>query len=163
MENYIGMAAVFAAIVLSDSKRNVPVVIFCYYALYIALWSSNFSGISAYEKVTLSSEGAAIWYLLFTSINLIVVIALLTLCKRTLLVKFYAAMVALSAVYNTFGLFFSALSMGWYSDIYLLHQQYAIQLDIIVAWLASDNVISRKINGAFYGAGKKGHEHGKPY
>lgn len=164
MENYIGMAAVFAAIILSKRERSVPVVILAYYALCISVdvsfWSAQES---IFTVVTTTKSKAAEFQLFMVAIDTIIIISLLTFCKRTTTVKFYAAIVALSALYNALGLFFSSLSMDWYSDIYLLHQRYAIQLDVTVAWLASDNVISRKINGAFYGARKQGHEHGKPY
>ena len=163
MDNYIGLAAVIAAFLYTEDKR-VSAVIIAYYICYILL-IGDFIGyaVNIDDPVTLQKRSAAAWYVMATAINLLVVISLLAFCKRTLLVKFYASIVALSALYNTFGLFFSALSMDWYSDIYLLHQRYAIQLDITIAWLASDNVISRNINGAFYGARNKGHEHGKPY
>jgi len=150
MENYIGLAAVLAAFAFSKNDRRVPLVIAVYYVINIALIESFFGSLkSVFSPITISHHSAALWYLLITALNTLVIIALLSLCKRTILVKFYACVITLSSIYNALGAFFSALSMDWYSDIYLLHQQYAIQLDIAVAWLASDNVISRKINGAF--------------
>lgn len=164
MENYIGLAAAFAAFVFSKGCRRVPLVITLYYLAVIVAVSVFFGYVvNSFIPVTMKKIDAATWYVVITSIHTLAVISLLAFCKRTPIVKFYAAIVALSALYNTLGLFFSSLSMDWYSDIYLLHQRYAIQLDVAVAWLASDNVISRKINGAFYGARKTGHEHGKPY
>ena len=138
------MAAVFAAIILSKSNRSVPVVILSYYAMCISA-DMHFWGMhnSIFTIVTTTKIKAAEFQLVMVSIDTLIVISLLAFCKRTLLVKFYSSIVALSALYNTFGLFFSALSMDWYSDIYLLHQHYAIQLDIIIAWLSSDNFVSR--------------------
>lgn len=149
MENYIGLAAVFAAFIFSRDGWRVPAVIVFYYVSFLLLRHFYIDDGSAFVTVEMSKSKAAEWFVLFTAINTIVIIALLGICQRTLLVKLYAAIVALSALHNTFGLFFSSLSMNWYADVYLLHQQYAIQLDILVAWLASDNAISRKINGAF--------------
>ena len=164
MEIYIGLAAVFAAFILSKENSRVPLVIAAYYVAYMITSFETLGFLATvFNPITLGKGAAAEWYLIQTAIDTLIVISLLAFCKRTLLVKFYSSIVALSALYNTFGLFFSALSMDWYSDIYLLHQRYAIQLDITIAWLASDNVISRNINGAFYGARNKGHEHGKPY
>lgn len=166
MENYVGLAAVFAAFIFSKKDRRIPLTITLYYVAYLLLWNGSIGGVSAFEKVIMSHAKAAAWYLLFTALNTLVIISLLTFCKRTLIVKFYALIIMLSSIYNTAGLFFSALSMDWYSDIYLLHQRYAIQLDILIAWLASDNVISRKLNGALkHDAShttEKGLEHGKP-
>ena len=159
----MGMAAVFAAIILSKGNRSVPVVIFSYYAFYIAMDYSAFGfQSSAFDIVTVSKQDAVNWYLIQMVIDASVVVSLLTLCKQTKLVRLYAAIITLSAAYNVFGLLFSSLSMDWYSDIYLLHQRYAIQLDIIFAWLASDNFISQKINGALNGENTE-LEHGKPH
>ena len=163
MENYIGLAAVLAAFILSKENRRVPLFISIYYTVIIVAVNVFFNYPErASAIVTMGKIDAATWYVVITSIHTLAVISLLAFCKRTTIVKLYAGIITLSALYNTFGLFFSSLSMDWYSDIYLLHQRYAIQLDILVAWLASDNVISRKINGAFYDARKTGHEHGKP-
>ena len=146
MENYIGLAAVFAAFLYSKDKR-VPLVIMAYYICYI-LTISEFIGLipNLDTPVSLPNRTPAVWYLMLTSINCLVVASLLSFCKRTTMVKFYAATVVITALHNTLGLFFSSLSMDWYSDIYLLHQRYAIQLDIIIAWLASDNALSRVVN-----------------
>lgn len=168
MENYIGLAAVFAAFVFSKNDYRVPLVITFYYIANILLIESFFGSLSSvYDSITVSHDKAATWYLLITALNTLVIIFLLAFCKCSLIVKFYAAIITLSSIYNTGGLFFSALSMDWYSDIYLLHQRYAIQLDILIAWLASDNVISNKIYGAFGHDARhtteKGNEHGKPH
>ena len=163
MENYMGMAAIMAAIVLSSGRRLTPVVILFYYAIVLISWkySLHFIG-SIFDPVNAEKDAAAEWYLMQTSIDAIIVISLLSLCRRCKVVLFYCCIVALSALYNTAGLFFSSLSMDWYSNVYSLHQQFAIQLDVAVAWLASDNAFSRKLNRAFSnGAGTSDHEHGK--
>lgn len=165
MENYIGMAAVIAAIVFSKSGRAIPVVVTIYYMLCISA-DRYFWGMdgSIFEVVTTTTSKAAAFQVVMVAIDAIIVVAILAFCRHSKIALFYACIVGMSAIYNTLGLFFSALSMDWYSHVYLLHQQYAIQLDVAVAWLASDNAVSRKFNRAFgYDAGKQDHEHGKPY
>ena len=163
MENYIGLVAVFAAFLLSTDNRRVPLVIAAYYVTYIIISTETIGFVmTVFEPVTASKRDAANWYLIQMVIDASIVVSLLTLCKQTKLVRLYAAIITLSAAYNVFGLLFSSLSMDWYSDIYLLHQRYAIQLDIIFAWLASDNFISQKINGALNGENTE-LEHGKPH
>ena len=146
MENYIGMAAVIAAIILSKSERSVPVVISVYYALCMFSIHAMLGDIPNLDDIVrINKFTPAEWYVVQVSISATVVVSLLAFCKRTKIVLFYACIVALSSAYNTAGIFFSALSMEWYSHVYSLHQQFAIQLDVVVAWLASDNAISRRI------------------
>lgn len=163
MENYIGMAAVIAAIIFSRSGRAVPLIILAYYVLCIASIDAFFGWLDNLDDTIISEQEVYTkWYIVQVLINSFVCVLLALLCSGSKIALFYACITAMSAIYNVAGLFFAAMSMDWYADVYLLHQQYAIQLDVVVAWLASDNAVSRKINRAFSnGAGTSDHEHGR--
>jgi hypothetical protein len=147
MENYLGLAAVFAAFILSKRDRSVPLIITIYYLLCIyfdyAFWGVHES---VFSTVKSTATEIAEYHLAIVSSSVMIIVLLLSSKKPKVIVRFYAAMVTLSALHSMLSLFFSSLSMDWYTDIYLLHQRYAIQLDIIIAWLASDNALSRVVN-----------------
>jgi hypothetical protein len=144
MENLLSMAVIATAIFLS--KRNtIPIIIFSYYAIYLG-WLYAFGGIYessfSYETVNLAS----IYYLGATSISLLVIIPLcLNAQNYRNITIFYAIMVFISMVFNAIQAFSMTIESNWFIDFYTIRQQIAIPLDITVAWLGSDNFVSRRL------------------
>lgn len=146
MENLIAMVVITAAIFLS--KRNaIPVIIICYYALYAGLQTVTIGSVSDYlPYVFISFESASIYYLGFASLELLIIILL---CLNTShyrnITIFYAIMVFVSMMFNAIQAFSMTIESNWFIDFYTIRQQIAIPLDITVAWLGSDNFVSRRL------------------
>lgn len=144
MENLISMVVITAAIFLS--KRNaIPVIIFTYYALYLG-WLTAFGGIyeSAFSQQTVNF--ASIYYLGFASIELLIIILLcLNASQYRNIAIFYAIMVLISMAFNAIQAFSMTIESNWFIDFYTIRQQIAIPLDITIAWLGSDNFVSRRL------------------
>lgn len=146
MENLVAMVVITAAIFLS--KRNaIPVTIICYYALYAGLQSVTIGAVSDYlPYVSLSFEGASIYYLGFAAIELLIVILLcLNAQNYRNITIFYAIMIFISMAFNAIQAFSMTIESNWFIDFYTIRQQIAIPLDITVAWLGSDNFVSRRL------------------
>jgi hypothetical protein len=146
MENLVAMVVITAAIFLS--KRNaIPVIIICYYALYAGLQTVTVGWITDYLPITkMSFSMASIYYLGFASIELLIIILLcLSASQYRNIAIFYAIMVLISMAFNAIQAFSMTIESNWFIDFYTIRQQIAIPLDITVAWLGSDNFVSRKL------------------
>ena len=146
MENLISMVVITAAIFLSR-KNTLPVIIICYYALYAGLQSISLGSVSDYLPIVHISFGlAAAHYLFAASLELLVIILL---CLNTShyrnITIFYAIMVFISMMFNAIQAFSMTIESNWFIDFYTIRQQIAIPLDITVAWLGSDNFVSRRL------------------
>lgn len=146
MENLVAMVVITAAIFLS--KRNaIPVIIICYYALYGGLQSVTIGWITDYLPVTkMPFDLAAIHYLFAVAIELLIIILLcLNTSQYRNIAIFYAIMVLISMAFNAIQAFSMTIESNWFIDFYTIRQQIAIPLDITVAWLGSDNFVSRRL------------------
>jgi len=146
MENLVAMVVITAAIFLS--KRNsIPVIIICYYALYSGLQYVTVGWITDYLPVTrMPFYLAAIQYLFAVAIELLIIILLcLSTSQYRSIAIFYAIMVLTSMVFNAIQAFSMTIESNWFIDFYTIRQQIAIPLDITVAWLGSDNFVSRRL------------------
>jgi hypothetical protein len=146
MENLIAMVVITAAIFLSR-KNTLPVIIICYYALYAGLQSVTIGSVSDYMPyVAISFKSASIYYLGFASLELLIIILLcLNASHYRNITIFYAIMVFISMMFNAIQSFSMTIESNWFIDFYTIRQQIAIPLDITVAWLGSDNFVSRRL------------------
>lgn len=165
MENYIGLAAVMAAFILSSKgSRYMPACIAAFYVLYMAAYEVFF-GIpeSAFSTISTTKDIAACWYLLmcFMAFTIIMLISYCYQGKRKpFLVIAYLVILLSNCAYNLLGMFNAIGDWPWFADFYLSYQRYAIQLDILIAWLASDNAVSRTIHRAMHATGREDHDNG---
>jgi hypothetical protein len=159
MENVISMVAVLAAISLSRNNKSLAVIILAYYAMVFA-WMVEFSGMvnQSFGGLRFTWDKVTIWYLVLVCIELLIIISICIYSaklpkKQKVIPLFYAAMVLISLIWNAIQALSMTLHSNWFLELYTIRQEIAIPLDIAVAWLGSDNAISRKVNRAFYGTG----------
>lgn len=156
MENLIGMAAVIAAIFL-HKERAIPLIILAFYVMVISLTVSMTGSLgSIYQEVSMPDEKAVTWYVINTAICILIAMSIMCCVRlrvvagwRATLAYTYACITFITAMYDASGLISASFNLSGYSHVYSLHQQFAIQLDVVVAWLASNNAVSRRINRAF--------------
>jgi hypothetical protein len=145
MENLFAMVAISAAILLSKKHRTLPIIILAYYAAYVFAQSSYSGFNGAYLEIVKDTfNRLSLWHLLSCCIELLIIIALCINCKSyPRLTIAYAVLVGTSLTCNGVQAISMTFESNWFIGAYTIRQQIAIPLDILFAWMGSDNVVSK--------------------
>ena len=145
MLNFIAMAAILAAIFLSRSGRTVPAIMLAYYFVALASMHLILGTIDANQPVILSPERANLWYITSISIDVIFIVGVMLVCSFERLSAFYRFVILYIVLTKVFGLVFGSTENEWFVTTYEIMKSPVVLLEVSIAWLASDNLVSRRI------------------
>lgn len=143
------MAAIIAAIFISNGRRSIPLVMLAYYSVTLISMYVILGTVDTSKPVHVTPYAASLWYGSSISIDLMFSVAVLLICSFERLSLTYRILIFYIVLTKLFGMAFNDVTVEWFVTTYKILKAPVVLLEVSIAWLASDNPVSRKIYRIF--------------